>query len=680
MLTRHSENDWYYKDNSEQTRHIQQELDQVYSEYITLNQTFWSEADLDTRFKAGDQSLYNDVYGNVPSFRKRQFYFNRIRRVTNMVTGYQRQHRRSTIVTPLEMSDDQTASQFSKAVFWAQKRADVDEVVSRAFDSGAVTTGLSLISCSMDFSRDPVSGDIECHHVPYNAFLIDPYFTKQDLSDCNHIWRRRWLTPEHAGMFLPKRRKEIEEMTPNGNTDGRFQFQAEAYGYTQASLLPIDEYYSKDTRTQKVLIDLNTGEALEWQGDDDDPQLEQFLRMYPETIVRETIIPTIKVSILVNGKLMYEGPTSLGIDRYPFVPVLGYYEPQIPDWSVRCQGMVRGLRDSQFLYNRRKIIELDILESQVNSGYKYKLDSLIDPNDVYLEGQGKGIALKQGADMGDVEKILPAAVPTSMIELSEILGREISEISGVNEELLGAADDDKAGVLAMLRQGAGLTTLQILFDQLDHSQKFLGHIFLEAIQKNFTASKIKRIINEEPTRQFYNQTFGKYDCVIEDGINTSTQRNIAFQQALHLREIGIPVPSDYILGLASVQDADKLKAAVAEAEKQAAEIENQKMAVELSLISAQKENVEAQALAATGYGLEHLARVRKNDSETEQNRAESIERIEQAKLDKVKAIKEISDMELSQIQRMVEIYNAIQVNENGAETIEDPNNSLNMLV
>ena len=91
-----------------------------------------------------------------------------------------------------------------------------------------------------------------------------------------------------------------------------------------------------------------------------------------------------------------------------------------------------------------------------------------------------------------------------MIQLSEILGREIQEISGVNEELLGSAMDDKAGVLSMLRQGAGLTTLQILFDQLDLSQKLLGRLLLHTMQANFTPGKVKRIIGEEgPSPEFY---------------------------------------------------------------------------------------------------------------------------------------------------------------------------------
>jgi len=404
-----------------------------------------------------------------------------------------------------------------------------------------------------------------------------------------------------------------------------------------------------------VLIDVETGEAIEWQGDFEDERIDQFVSMNPQIIVKETLVPTVKLAILVNGKLMYRGPTSLDIDLYPFVPVLGYYEPEIPYFPYRIQGVVRGLRDSQYLYNRRKIIELDILESQVNSGWKYKIDALVDPNDVFLEGQGKGIALKQSAQMTDAEKIQPAAIPPSMIQLSEILGKEIQEISGVNEELLGSADDDKAGILSMLRQGAGLTTLQVLFDQLDMSQKQLGRIFLQAIQKNFTPAKIKRIINEEPTQQFYNRSFGKYDCEIEEGINTATQRQMAFQQALHLRELGIPIPSNYILELATVQDKDKLVEAVQQQEQQQAEMAQQKMQLEMMMLQAQKENIEAQSVANTGLGLERVSRVKENKKLADERATQAIENLASARLDQAKMLKELEEMDLNKLRQLIEI-------------------------
>ena len=80
---------------------ILKRMDVEYAKYITVNQTFWSQADLDNRFCMGDQTAYADLtYGNLPIIRKKNFSFNRIRRVVNMITGFQRQHRKSTICEP----------------------------------------------------------------------------------------------------------------------------------------------------------------------------------------------------------------------------------------------------------------------------------------------------------------------------------------------------------------------------------------------------------------------------------------------------------------------------------------------------------------------------------------------------------------------------------------------------
>jgi len=47
----------------------------------------------------------------------------------------------------------------------------------------------------------------------------------------------------------------------------------------------------------------------------------------------------------------------------------------------------------------------------------------------------------------------------------------------------------------MLRQGAGLTTLQTIFDKLDYTQRLYGKIRLSAIRKNFSKGKIRNILD-----------------------------------------------------------------------------------------------------------------------------------------------------------------------------------------
>ena len=226
--------------------------------------------------------------------------------------------------------------------------------------------------------------------------------------------------------------------------------------------------------------------------------------------------------------MLFNDLEPMGVDDYPFVPVMAYHNPQTPYYQWRLQGVVRGLRDAQFLYNRRKVIELDLAESQMTSGWIYKENALVNPKDVYMTGQGKGLALKAEAQMTDVQPIQPPQIPPSFFQLSENLTTEIMQIAGVNEELMGQAIDDKAGILAMLRQGAGLTTLQKLFDQLDFAQKLLGKKLIKIVQNHFSPAKVQRIIEEQPTEQFYNKMFGRYDAAVEEGFNTTTQRQVQF--------------------------------------------------------------------------------------------------------------------------------------------------------
>jgi len=642
--------DTYYTDNDHSILKL---MDFTYAKNIQINQSFWSEADLDTRFAAGDQTLWNDIYGNLPAFRKRQFNFNRIRRIRNMITGHQRQHRKSTVVTAVENSDSKTADQLSKIMIYLDQKCHGLEVVSDAFE-GAVTAGMNLLSCWMDYRNDPVNGDPMVDNVAYNGYLIDPYFKKMDLSDCNNIWTRKYLSQSQVASLLPGRADELKNMRGWGNRDGKFQFMPESYNYGMQDLLIYDEFWYLDSRKQKLLCDVQTGETIEWRGQDDD--LNEFTRMFPQIHILDQEIQTTKLAIVVQGKVMYNGPNPLGIDKYPFVPVWAYYEPQMAYFPLRVQGVVRGLRDAQYLYNRRRIIELDILESQITSGFIYKENALVNPKDVFLQGQGRGLALKANAQPGDVVPIQPPQIPPSMIQLSELLGKEISEISGVNEELLGMAQDDKAGVLSMLRQGAGLTTLQGLFDNLDHAQKLLGDLRIDMVQANWTPGKVQRIVGETPTDQFYNRAFGKYKSVIEDGLNTSTQRQMQFAQLLNLRELGVPVPAEILIESSTLQNKEQLINAIGQQEQQQAQMSQQQAQMQIELLKAQIEDLHARAVANQGLGHERASRIHENQALAVERRAAAVKDLEEADFDKIKGIKELAGMDMDTLHRAAEIY------------------------
>lgn len=637
-------------------------MEAFYAQSITINQSFWGEADTDTRFHAGDQTLWNDLYGNLPANRKRSFNFNRIRRVVNMISGHQRRNRKSIICIPVENADEETADQFSKILMWINKQEGVLETISEAFE-GALVTGMNLLQVWVDYRSDPISGNIKVDNCSYNSFLIDPYFRKTDLSDCNAIWKRSFLTKRECISLLPDKTDEILGLIgldSGTGRDGKFQFMPESYNYGMKNLLTYDEFYYRDYRTQKMLVDTETGECLEWNAQDED-RLELFLQTYPSVTMIEQEIPTVRLAIVVQGKVMYDGPNPMGIDSYPFIPVLAYYAPQMPYFPWRIQGVVRGLRDAQYLYNRRRIIELDILESQINSGWIYKENALVNPADVFLSGQGRGLALKMDASMADVQQIVAPQIPPSMIQLSELLAKEISEVSGVNEELLGSATDDKAGVLSMLRQGAGLTTLQVLFDQLDRAMQLLGKIEIDIIQANFTPGKIKKILEgKEPAPQFYNKAFGKYHANVEEGLNTSTQKQMQFAQMLQLREMGVPISAEDLLEASTFQNKKRVIENLDKAEQAQAQMQQAQAQSQIQLQQAQIELAQARAKADLGLYAERTSRVDENRALAIQKIHESNRDDDVALLNKIKAMKELDGMDIEHIERLVNVSNSIK--------------------
>lgn len=662
----------------ERDKPILSRMEAFYAESITINQSFWGEADTDMRFWSGDQTLWTDLYGNLPANRRRQFSFNRIRRVINMITGYQRRNRKSTIVSPVENADAMTADQFTKVLMWINNQEGVLETISEAFE-GSLVTGMNLLQVWVDYRSDPVSGNIRVDNCQYNSFLIDPYFRKSDLSDCNAIWKRSFLTKRECISLLPDRTDDILGLIGNDSgtgRDGKFQFMPESYNYGMKNLLTYDEFYYRDYRTQKMLVDTQTGETMEWRSENTDA-LKEFLRIYPQITVIEQDIPTVRLAIVVQGKVMYDGPNPMGIDQYPFVPVWAYYAPAMPYFPHRIQGVVRGLRDAQYLYNRRRIIELDILESQITSGWKYKENALVNPKDVFLQGQGKGLALKEEAMMSDVEQIMPPQVPPSMIQLSELLGKEVQEISGVNEELLGSAIDDKAGILSMLRQGAGLTTLQVLFDHLDRAQKLLGKLMIDLVQVNFTPGKIKKILEgQEPSPQFYNKAFGKYDAVVEEGLNTTTQKQMQFAQLLQLREIGVPIPNEVILEAVTIQNKKKLIDAITASQQQQQQAQMAQLQAQLKEQEARTNLAEARAVADRGLGMERASRVQENRALAVERRAAAEKDHDMALLNLVKALKELDSLDISHIQDLLNLSNSLKARQEGAAVNDEQSANL----
>lgn len=583
---------------------------------------------------------------------------NKIRRVVNLYSGYERENRTSTVCAPVEGSDVQTADQFSNVLYYVYEKANADYIISEAFEH-SLKTGLSIIGLYMDYSKDKVNGDIKMYWKPFNALMLDPYFTKRDLSDCDQASTRDLLSKEQIKAMLPWVDGSIIDNLPTGIRDNKYQYLGiyRQYNstYIAKNLCTYDQYWKRINKAQKYLVDMETGVTEEWNGDkEEERSLKAELREEAARRKEQGLPPrlelitshkrTVELNIIVSGQLLYTGPDPTGLDDYPFIPVLLYHEPLIDTFELKIQGIVRSIRDAQRQYNRRHSQIIDLMESIINTGYITKNGAVLDPNMLMQAGQGKQIVVNEGYDVNaDIREISPPNIPPGYLQYQDIIDKNIMEIPGASDELLGLSsvgDSQVSGKLAEVRASNGLKGNRGIFDNLEQSRKYLGKLVIECIQKNYSPGKIERIIGEPPTEQFESGQFEEYDCAIKQAVKTTTQREAYYYQLLQLVALGAPIPWADIMEVAPLQGSTKLHEVMrqqAEQAQQAAAMEQEAAQMQKTLDMAAVNQSNALAEERRARVLSDIGLAKERESEVVQNHAKAF-------LDNAKTIAQIEDI------------------------------------
>jgi len=194
-------------------------------------------------------------------------------------------------------------------------------------------------------------------------------------------------------------------------------------------------------------------------------------------------------------------------------------------------------------------------------------------------------------------------------------------------------------------------------------------LMMKVIQTNFAPGKIQRIIgSDEPIApQFYNKAFGKYDAAVEEGLNTTTQRQMQFAQLLQLREAGVPVPDSVLLEAVTIQDKKKLTDAIQQANEQQQQMQQAQQQAAVEELQARKELAQAKAEADRGLAVERQSRVAENEALAVERMHEARKDDEIGLLNLVKALKEIDSIDLENVSKLVALANMVKSNETNSQ-------------
>jgi hypothetical protein len=450
-----------------------------------------------------------------------------------MVTGYERQHRKGFNYIPCEGADTQTTDQYTRLITHAANVGNIHEQFSRAAEQACIT-GLVLLQPYLDFGgNDQAQGELKLKLWEYNSFLIDPYFRNFDASDAQFVWCQEYISKKEAESRFPDKLQNIAPMAGTPQRYGSFYFLPENYNMARNDLMVLSYVWYKWKRKKKRLYSEKRNQFFDFAGGDE--QLQQILSVIPDLEEVEVEVPCWKLAVVLNDQLMFQGDNPLGFDDCPFIPVFWNYEPHINYYDLRARGLVRTMRDSNYLLNRRIIINHDISESTINMGWKRKVGAVANEDNLKKSGQGWDVIINEGYEMTDFERIQPAAVPESDFALADQLRSLIFGTSGVDLENWSAQNDKQASSLTtLLKQAANLTVLQKYFDQWDQSKKLVGDRLLQIALNNWSAEKVALMIGEEPSPYFYSKIFAKFQTIVEEGELTPTQQNMQAQSLLDI--------------------------------------------------------------------------------------------------------------------------------------------------
>lgn len=619
---------------------------------------YYAQAYRDLRAYAGD-NWTNYERTKLERQNRMVLELNKIRRVVNLYSGYERENRTQTVAAPVENSDEATADLMSDVMYYTYEKGNADYHISEAFEH-ALKTGLAIVGIYMDYSKDKVNGDIRFYWKPFNALMLDPYFTKRDLSDCDQAATRDLLSKEQVKALLPWVDPAEIDSIPTGIRDNKFQYLGiyRQYNstYIARNLCTYDQYWRRFNKVQKYLVDEDSGVSDEWNGTEkEEKQLRKDLENTPNIKLIHSHKRSVELNIIVGGRLLYSGPDPTGLDNFPFVPVILYHEPLIDTYELKIQGLVRSIRDAQRQYNRRHSQIIDIMESIINTGWITKNGAVLDPTMLMQAGQGRQIVINDGYDVNaDVREISPPNIPPGYLQYQDIIDKNIMEIPGASDELLGLSstgDSQVSGKLAEVRSSNGLKGNRGIFDNLEQTKKYLGSLLIEAIQKNYQPGKIHRITKKEPTEEFFSGQFGEYDSVIKQAVKTATQKEAYYYQLLQLVSLGAPISWEDIIAAAPLQGKMTLvenmaKQAESQQQQQQHMMEQEKM--EMALTQSQIEQNTALAEERRARVLADIGLARERGSEAEQNYAKAL-------LDNAKTVKEIEDMDRKRLIDVIQL-------------------------
>lgn len=642
---------------------------------MPIEQSRWNQANIDTLFYAGNQSYINRQLSFSPGITSQQYYFNLIQQPVNMVTGYQRQHRKSIVYQAADGADPQTTDQYTRLIDNVAQKEGIHEAYSKSCELATIA-GMNLIQPYLDFTGDdPAQGQLKLKIWEYNSFLVDPFFRQPDMSDANFVWCQEYISKYEAESRFPDRIKDVRPMQGSPQRYGNFYFLPENHNMARNDLMVLSYVWYKWKRKRKRLYSKTLNQFFDHSKT---ANTEEILYHIPDMEQVTVESPCWKVAIVLNDQTMFQGFNPLWDGpECPFVPNFWNYDPHINQPELRSRSLIFPMRSPQFLFNYKVINNNDIAAATINAGWKRKVGAVANEDNLKKAGQGWDVIVNEGYEMTDVEKIIPSAVPESDLALAQQMADLVFKTSGIDlENWSGQQDKQISSLTLLIKQAANLLPFQKYFDQWDHVLKLVGERLLQIALNNWNEQKVSLMIGEQPSPYFYSKIFAKYKTIVEEGLLTATQQNLQAQQMMDINQtFGREVfPPSMIIPKMNITGKGEIIPYLQQQEQQAAAAQQEAQNIQHAVEDAKLKELYSKATANIATARERHGRAESNIGLFEERLSEITRNRALATKDKMEALEKLVDViakygEIEAALKMHEIEN-FDYNQQNKENVE----------
>lgn len=514
----------------------------------------------------------------------------------NLITGYERQNRQDTKVFPKRGGNLEVADLLTALTKHVEDTSNGLYERSMVFFDGIIARK-GWIGIDISYEEDPFNGEIRV--IRKNPFDIveDPNCQNYDINKGGkYVIESYWTDKEMGALTFPKSKVEIDKMKyddldsrdvmhlPGSNTNpDRFKARMRETWWKsyEKAIFFCDRLTLERKRVHKSKLPI-LQRIMEI--DRRDAEAEGRADRYQ---IREAVIPVLNCTTTMGEIELEHVVRPFGeMTKFPLMRFTPYWI------NGDMFSVVDNLISPQQEKNKRRSQSLHLVNTSANSGFfNVSGDEGADKDELEMFGSKPGVVIEYKSVKP--EKIEPTKLSSAHIELEQLAGNDIKEISSINNNLQGQGKSGESGILDRQRQNQGLIGSEIVFDNYKLTHQIYSETMVELIRtgQTFSPQEVLAIAGDakidknvdEILQSLQSIKVGKYGCKVSKSPNNPTTRQANLDLLLAIAEkFPEVIPPSIIIESSDVHQKEQILEAIKVREQQAAQAQKMLAQAELN--------------------------------------------------------------------------------------------------